>query len=419
MTASHDLETSTLVAVREKFANKSPQVQPAFCLNSRFKQAGCTRCQAVCPTDAIQLDAGQPLLDPERCVHCGLCLNHCPTDVFSQFQPPEQTLLETAATRPNEAIALVCALHPAPAQPTLPVGVVIQHRRCLAALSIDQYLALSQHGERTVWLDDSPCVDCPIGRSHETLLTTVQAANQLLTAFQRPSAIHLATQENKPATAKPGKVTLLDGAQPPVSRRALFGRLRQFATDAAKTLEANTPPATGADLPVAERLPHRLPTSRQRLNQQIEALAPAPSTELVTTTLPFAQVVVNRAACSACELCSRFCPTGALDLVKDGNHFTLQFTPRHCIDCGICAQACPENAISFGASLPTPTLTETTGQPMATGSLQHCKKCGTVTAVRPGDAQAVYCYACRPAASSDRPSASAVRRALFDQLAKK
>ncbi|MFN8442054.1 MAG: 4Fe-4S binding protein [Caldilineaceae bacterium] len=377
------------------------------------------RCQAVCPTDAIQLDAGQPLLDPERCVHCGLCLNHCPTDVFSEFPFPEQTLLVTAATRPGEAIVLLCALHPAPAQPALPVHLVIQHRRCLAALSIDQCLALSQKGERTVWLDDRPCVDCPIGRAHETLLATVQAANQLLTAFQRPPAIHLVTQKDTPTTAKPGKVTVLDGAQPPVSRRALFGRLRQFANEAAKTLEANMSSATGADLPVAERLPHRVPPSRQRLNQQIEAIAPAPSTELVTTTLPFAQVVVNHAACSACELCSRFCPTGALDLVKDSNYFTLQFTPRLCIDCGICAQACPEDAIAFGTSIPTPALTETTGQPMVTGSLQRCKKCGTVMAIRPGDAQGSYCYACRPAVSSNRPSASAVRRNLFDRLAGK
>lgn len=413
------METSTLVALREKFTGKSLQVQPGFCLNSRFKQAGCTRCQAVCPTDAIQLDAGQPVLDPERCVHCGLCLNCCPTNVFSQFRPPEQTILATAAARPDEAVALVCAVHPAPAQPPLPVNVVIQHRRCLGALSIDQYLALSQQGERTVWLDDSPCAACAIGRVHATLVATVQATNDLLTAFQRPPAIYLATQENAPTAAKPGRVTLLDGAQPPLSRRALFGRWRQFANEATKTLEASTPLATGADVPVAERLPQRVPPSRQRLNQQLETLTPAPSTELAIITLPFAQVVVNSTACSACELCSHFCPTGALDLIKEANHFTLQFTPRLCIDCRICGQACPEDAITFGTTLPTGTLIATTGQAVATGTLQRCTKCGTVTAVRPGDPQDVYCYACRPATSPNRSSASAVRRNLFDRLAGK
>lgn len=119
---------------------------------------------------------------------------------------------------------------------------------------------------------------------------------------------------------------------------------------------------------------------------------------------------------TACGLCSRFCPTGALELTSAANEFTLRFTPRLCIDCGICAQACPEKAITLGETLPTSVLNAGADQQLATGPLQRCAQCGAFTAIRSGDQATIYCYACRPTAT-ERPSANTVRRNLFDRLA--
>lgn len=61
-------------------------------LSARFKgmpeirqdacRADCARCAAVCPTDAIAMTEGKPVLDLGRCVFCGKCAELCP-GVFS------------------------------------------------------------------------------------------------------------------------------------------------------------------------------------------------------------------------------------------------------------------------------------------------------------------------------------------------
>ncbi|MBN1323392.1 MAG: methanogenesis marker 16 metalloprotein [Methanotrichaceae archaeon] len=46
---------------------------------------GCSSCRAeeLCPTDAISIREGVPMLDKRRCFNCGLCTRACPDGVFS------------------------------------------------------------------------------------------------------------------------------------------------------------------------------------------------------------------------------------------------------------------------------------------------------------------------------------------------
>ena len=47
---------------------------------------GCLRyytCRDICPFDAIYLDdKGNPIVDPEKCRTCGLCVKHCPRSII-------------------------------------------------------------------------------------------------------------------------------------------------------------------------------------------------------------------------------------------------------------------------------------------------------------------------------------------------
>ena len=47
----------------------------------REKCTGCGTCQAVCPSGALHIEDGQPVLDTGACVLCGKCVNFCPAGV--------------------------------------------------------------------------------------------------------------------------------------------------------------------------------------------------------------------------------------------------------------------------------------------------------------------------------------------------
>ena len=41
------------------------------------KCSGCRECIPVCPTKAIVLRMGKAVIDPEKCIDCGLCAKAC------------------------------------------------------------------------------------------------------------------------------------------------------------------------------------------------------------------------------------------------------------------------------------------------------------------------------------------------------
>jgi Fe-S-cluster-containing hydrogenase component 2 len=53
---------------------------------------GCSHCTSVCPTGAIHIENGSPLLDPNRCVDCGRCYLACPVNAIYIEQDDFQTI---------------------------------------------------------------------------------------------------------------------------------------------------------------------------------------------------------------------------------------------------------------------------------------------------------------------------------------
>lgn len=44
---------------------------------------GCGDCVGVCPVDAIQMEDGKAIIDPEACIDCGVCDPECPVNAIS------------------------------------------------------------------------------------------------------------------------------------------------------------------------------------------------------------------------------------------------------------------------------------------------------------------------------------------------
>lgn len=102
--------------------------------------------------------------------------------------------------------------------------------------------------------------------------------------------------------------------------------------------------------------------------------------------LNFASVSVTE-TCTACGVCARVCPTGALQFEKSEEEVTyaLKFSPRQCIGCELCTHVCLPAAISVDHE---PTFTQIFGAEavvLREGELVKCEHCGLLMAKR-GDA---------------------------------
>ncbi len=53
---------------------------------------GCSHCTSVCPTGAIHVKNGQPILNPNRCIDCGHCYSTCPVNAIYIEQDDFQTI---------------------------------------------------------------------------------------------------------------------------------------------------------------------------------------------------------------------------------------------------------------------------------------------------------------------------------------
>ncbi len=372
------------------FHGEPPILYGGRCLNHRHAHAGCRRCIDTCPTQAIALEGTDPQLDATRCARCGICTQVCPTDSFVPTVDYEKRLRAVVAELPPTPIALVCPAHPTPDVAFAAVSAIVQHHRCLASLSIADLLELNAGGDRPLWLDDSFCTDCPIGVAYNVLVRTVDAARTLLHASGRSPEIHLLSEQPPGADSTLYHPPQFDSAQPSISRRAFFRRLLPKKEDSAPQ-RVDTLVRRGA--PLSMRLPQQVPLSHMRLLAMTRSLTPTTKADLSTACEPFGAVEVDSSRCSACGLCARFCPTGALRFSTYDSCFELAFQTTDCIACNICVVACPEDAVSLKHAATLASLLSDEAQPLTVGELAPCSDCGVPTARRDNELTP-RCYAC-------------------------
>ena len=364
------------------------------CLNNWYRDANCSRCADSCPVAAISLSEGGARVS-DACVYCGVCLRVCPTELFGEVLSPEDQILPRVTPRRCDVWELACPLAQAEngAQKgekrgffarflatgskkqaflsQLPEANRLITPRCLGALGVDHLLQIASQGGGQVWLNDAACAECPVGHAWQQMARCVAEANSWLAAFGRPPAVFLASRA-LPAEAPPPQVKPAVRVAAPQPRRAFFRQLLG--------LEGEETAVKGYTL-----------RRRQRLLPILASWKPAPA-EIPLQGLGVANVQVDERLCSACGLCARACPTGALRFLADEEMFGLLFTAASCVDCGICARICPETAVTFADSMAPDELTAAAPKRLLLGPLQKCPDCPGYIAANSVHEQ---CFVCR------------------------
>lgn len=391
------------LVLTDHFEGETITVEVEHCLNARFRQAACTQCQDFCPgEDAITLKNDRPILNAEACLHCGLCLHRCPTGVFNAPDHLSAKLIKTVSALPPSPVDLICPLHAH--SETGPAPQAVQTQRCLAALSPATLLSMVATG-RELWLDDEFCAECSVGKVHTALTETVAEVNAWGSLIDDTIPILLHGQL---ADLQPIKRPVYQADQPTLSRRGFFSALKHLGQEGANAVAAEALSQSAKPdqfISVSERLPQFPPRLRMQILAIVDNVQSSdheidiPQSEAnrqSTPNLPIIDISIKPDGCSACGLCARFCPTGALAFVQDGDQFSLAFQPRLCLGqaCDICRLACPEEAVSTFPASSAADLLKKRSQFLLKGDLTTCQKCGQPIAIRPE--HPTLCFACRP-----------------------
>jgi ferredoxin len=100
---------------------------------------------------------------------------------------------------------------------------------------------------------------------------------------------------------------------------------------------------------------------------------------------PWGRIRVREAECSACGVCARVCPTGAIcEEAEKGSHYRLHFDASACTNCGLCQEACP--LIEFDELFALADIAGGQSRIVASVELSSCVVCGEVVPSGRGEA---------------------------------
>ena len=361
----------------------TPTVSPALvsaprCLRSRARVSTCDVCVKACPANAISLDPAVAVDD--KCTGCGICFHVCPTGVFSGRDLARELNDCVRRLGDVETLELVCAAHANPGYGPVSSTAVVRIGGCLACIGPATLLSLLAAGTRRIVVRADACEGCSPWNAGGGLRGILTETREILAAVGQ--AERLPDWSN--AAAGPwGERTVVDANNPPVSRRDMFRLLAAQAPGVVATvmgLETAAPAVEERKTPPVER--RRLANALRRMTG-LQSDAP-PDVRMLHARMPqaFSSLAVND-DCTACQVCVRACPTGALDMPATENAYRLLLDVAACVHCGLCIQLCQPGASSQAGPPTVRDFLATEKRELHAGQLRRCPQCGARFGGRP------------------------------------
>lgn len=344
---------------------------PERCVRSLSVNSICTLCADVCPTQAIVIASKLPSINLSQCVGCTGCVSVCPTEALEtdDFNPTD--FFFSFVTESDTLVSC---------QKNVP---------CLVALSTEHTIALAGLKKGLIW-DIGHCEQCEIAAAClPQIHKRAEEANYLLEAMESPGRVMLADiayreakEENVPDRRDFFKTFHLRKIG---TVRANFEKEVQQATDAFVEYQISSGHTAA--------LRQKKITDRRKIFFTALKRMEKPSfyhvveAEHITFT---SQKLMDETLCSACEMCYRICPTGAL--VSDVRNSKIDFDPFLCVKCHLCHDVCEPKAITLSTSYNLKEWHEPQLRNLVTFSVRRCNECDTLFSSVAGEKE---CRRCR------------------------
>lgn len=356
-----------LALAAEELTRQHPglQVTPGRCVHSRNRNATCDTCVTGCPSGAITLVDHQPVVNMAQCIKCGVCLHTCPTGTFEGSDNTYHLLNCVSRLVDHEIVDVVCEHHPQPDRAARNTDALVQTTGCLAEIAPSAYVGLAAIGVRHIRARLDACGDCPVRILQPEIERTLESSATILAAFGQTDRIQAIRASSPRWRQRPR----YQAKNPPLSRRGFFSVFTPDTTSpAAEIAPQIEPPPETAKYP---------PLERRRLLRALTRLAAEPASGQARLDVAGFASYTMAEGCTACEVCTRICPTAALTVQKTPPTFAVNFNPSLCTDCGLCVDLC-EPGVLHRAQSPTAEAVRS-GQPTALyhGTLRQCTHCKT------------------------------------------
>jgi len=346
------------------------QLNAGLCVRSLSVESECNKCEVVCPTSAITIgESNLPAINFSECVTCGACSAVCPsealtldefnpTNFFFDFVEDEENLLSCRKNVP-----------------------------CIAALSVEHIISLSVLKKEIVF-DMGYCKECEIASTcHKQILQNYEEASYLLEAMESSAVIKLEdvcfVQEGKQSNRR----DFLNAA----NLKTVAKVKKSFEDEVQKASDELVEHTLGkTDIALLRK--KRLPDRRKIFFTAIKRVEKPSQFHIVDATeVSFtSQKIMNEEACTACQMCYRVCPTGAL--TSDVKNSKIEFDPFMCIKCHICHDVCEPDAITLSDSYAIKEFFKPEVQSLVRFNVRRCDECNVIFSTN-GDEK--MCYRCR------------------------
>lgn len=332
-------------------------LSPAKCVRALSINSECRACAEVCPTNAIAVTDRLPSINQASCVGCAGCVAICPTEALAldDFNPTDFFFSFLS----DEQSLVAC-------QKNVP---------CVAALSSEHMIALCGM-KKGLQLDIGHCRECSIGEAvlHD-LEIRVENVNYALEAIESEYSVDLIDvgylNEEKEEKSDRRDFFKTFHLKKIGAYKADFEREVQLSTDEfiIHTIDSSH----------TQELRTKKITDRRKLFFTVLKRLNKPLRYHVVEgdRIGFtSQKIMDESKCSACELCYRICPTGAL--TSDMRNSKIDFDPFLCVKCHLCHDVCESDAISVSSSYNLKEWYEPKVQNLVTFSVRRCNECGGI-----------------------------------------
>ncbi|MDF1874492.1 4Fe-4S binding protein [Sulfurimonas sp. SAG-AH-194-I05] len=341
------------------------------CVRALSVDSACNKCEVICPTDAIAMSETSPLpsINFSKCVGCGGCGGVCPSESFG-LEDFSSTDFFFDFLEEEDANLISCK----------------KNVPCISALSVEHLVSLSILKKEIV-LDMGHCKECALAHTcHKQILENEEEASYILEAMENNAKI---TLEN-----------VMYSNEGKTGRRNFFSALnlktvgkakRNFEDEVEKASDELTE-HTLAKTDIALLKKKKLPDKRKLFFTAIKRVAKPSQYHIIESdAISFtSQKLMDKDLCTACQMCYRVCPTGAL--TSDVKNSKIDFDPFMCIKCNICHDVCAPNALTKSPSYNIKEFFEPTVQSLISFKVKRCNECNVIFSTNSKDK---LCYRCK------------------------